>query len=212
MGLYNVNCTTCNRTHQWFSGTTDQRCYECKNFHYKETKMVNPTLEEQLIDTLKSTIAAKDDLIDHLKREIQRLSASPIYIPPSPITPNTGTPQFPNPPNLQPFIQPLSPFLNPPIGPPYPGQPWWGIIPPEGWQTVSGTPNTTITGTVISDATSCAHEMVKYGDERSGGESCKKCGQGSGWVTSTSINNGINSTVSHVWPEAPESIKPKKKK
>lgn len=30
MGLYPVNCPSCNVVHMWFSGNLDQRCEECK--------------------------------------------------------------------------------------------------------------------------------------------------------------------------------------
>ena len=36
MGLYHINCPSCNKPHTWFSGSFDQRCYECKDKHLKE--------------------------------------------------------------------------------------------------------------------------------------------------------------------------------
>lgn len=129
MGLYTVPCNSCHKQFIWFSGSLDQRCQECiegsrkliedtlnlseSNVMYKEL-----TLEQQLIDTLKSAIAAKDDLIDHLKKEIQRLNSNPIFFPPLAV-PNTSP------------VNPLNPF---PMMPTYPGilpqQPWQPLQPP----------------------------------------------------------------------------------
>jgi hypothetical protein len=30
MGLYTIDCPVCRQTHQWFSGSMDQRCERCK--------------------------------------------------------------------------------------------------------------------------------------------------------------------------------------
>jgi hypothetical protein len=142
--------------------------------------MTNPTLEEQLIDTLKSAIAAKDDLIDHLKKEIQRLQSSQTTIN-IPSLPNTPQPSYP--PGYQgiPYQPQYQPGQINPLAPP-----WTitsGEIPP-----------------VLSPCTT--HDMVKWGDQKSGGESCKKCGFGSGWLSSgisytktTCNTNGALSTT-----------------
>ena len=132
--------------------------------------MANPTLEEQLIDTLKSAIAAKDDLINHLKKEIQRLQSS-----------QTPTNPFSDPNTL--MIQP-----QPAYPPGFQGIPCAPILP---WTVTAG------------DIVLCtSHDMVKWGDQKSGGESCKKCGFGSGWLSSgisytktTCNTNGALSTT-----------------
>jgi hypothetical protein len=166
MGVYTISCPICQVKYQWFSGSKDrdQRCDDCKK--PKKNNMTNPTLEEQLIDTLKSAIAAKDLLIDFLMREIQRLQSS-----------QTPTNPFSDPDTLKIQPQPAYPpgYQGIPYQPQYqPGQinplapPWTitsGEIPP-----------------VLSPCTT--HDMVKWGDQKSGGENCRKCGFGSGWLVS----------------------------
>lgn len=135
-----------------------------------------PTLEEQLINTLKSAIAAKDDLIDHLKKEIQRLQSS-----------QTPTNPFSNPdtPNIQP--QPSYPpgYQGIPYYPQYqPNQINPCVIP---WIITSQDDlnKNNITGTTPTQLALCtSHDMVKWGDQKNGGENCKKCGFGSGWLVS----------------------------
>ena len=83
------------------------------------------SLEQQLIDTLKSTIASKDDLIDHLKREIQRLNSIQI---------NLNPPSYPSQP-LAPY-QPLNPY---PFVPNNPGAPYQQpMYPTPPWIVTSG--------------------------------------------------------------------------
>ena len=36
MGVYSIVCPTCGRTDSWFSGSADQRCYDCINSNPKE--------------------------------------------------------------------------------------------------------------------------------------------------------------------------------
>lgn len=31
MGIHVIGCPSCNRPHNWFSGSLDQRCLECRN-------------------------------------------------------------------------------------------------------------------------------------------------------------------------------------
>ncbi len=107
MGLYPVTCPSCNGLHTWYSGDLDQRCDNCKN--KKDDNMTN---DQELINALKSTISAKDDLITHLKAEIERLKLSQLYI-----GPQTNNPPLAIPPN-QPYIYtPYTP--NPQWSPPY---------------------------------------------------------------------------------------------
>lgn len=117
MGVYPVKCPFCSVEHMWFSGSMDQRCEACKNLVEKEVNMEDTCSEKdcklckdldtkpkesnmqwQLIEALKVTISAKDDLIAHLRSEVERLKAS-------------QTPQLGSGPNQLPTASTL-PFLQ----------------------------------------------------------------------------------------------------
>lgn len=72
-------------------------------------------LEQELIESLKTTISVQADLIAQLKLEITSLKTSPIFL--TPHNPPLGGPQGAYPPNQQPWM-PLSP------GTPYPHSPF----------------------------------------------------------------------------------------
>jgi hypothetical protein len=113
--------------------------------------------EEQLIESLRQTIAVQNDLISHLKSRIDDLKASQTII--SPIT-------APNPPigtqplsiNPSPFIEPFAPSAFYPYGP---GQPFFPpVVPWYGDVIISISETVTIPteGTSLpTEFTSCTH-------------------------------------------------------
>lgn len=107
--------------------------------------------ENDVIEALKSVISSKEDLITHLKAEIERLKSSQIIInpqPQAPLTPSTPPATSPgNPWNPQPFI-PWQP--SPTTTPWSPNLPWY-IITSGTKLTIGDPPGSSITGaTAIS--------------------------------------------------------------
>lgn len=140
MGLYNIKCNQCSKDYVWFSGNVGaaQVCPNCQREKNepKGNEYMEPTLEQQLIDTLKSAIAAKDDLIDHLKKEIQRLDSVQI---------STAPPTYPNYPLNPPTYPGTTPFIQPNTGTPW-IQPPYIITSGEIGTATAGSPVLTITG------------------------------------------------------------------
>lgn len=54
MGLYFIDCSTCKKSFQWFSGCLDQRCSACQNIPKENKgeskKMTKKELEIKLLD------------------------------------------------------------------------------------------------------------------------------------------------------------------
>ena len=110
---------------------------------------------KELVDALKNTIQIQNDLINHLKQEVERLKASQITINP---------PQLGNPPYT--LYQPLQPYTNPhQPGQPYPFGPWWGTM----WVTTSDqanvnvAPNTGITSYNANQVSPAVSSTIEAG-------------------------------------------------
>ena len=198
MGLYTINCPQCKAPYYWFSGSNsaDQRCPACKNPQQDKKEENRMDYEQAHLDGLNKVISVQNELITFLKAEVERLKLSQLYIGPPTVTPPGQT--YPG----MPYIPGV------PINPIYP---WYGgpssvgttttdkivIGDPPGSTGASGAmPNTAIIGSPlppgsIQSIVSCQHEMVRFGDAKSGGERCSKgCGFGSGWVTSSGNTTG----------------------
>lgn len=158
----------------YINGTVVQWIKDVPHVKAKEAKMTNPTLEEQLIDTLKSAIAAKDDLIDHLKKEVQRLQSSQTIIN-TPSPPNTPQPAY------------------------LPGHQDTPYSPPQRTTISQDDLNKNIITALppgsIQSGPCTFHDMIKWGDQTSGGESCMNCGFGSGWLTSINTDFSGRTTL-----------------
>jgi hypothetical protein len=111
-------------------------------------KKVNMSIEQELIDTLKNTIAVQKDLIDHLKREVHRLNTAPVYFQPLPqAQPHFSiSPYIPDSPN-GPYVTPNAPIYPCPQG----GQ---LIVNLTGDVTIDSNSTTTA---IIADTTNTLH-------------------------------------------------------
>lgn len=205
MVTYNIKCPICNKGHIWFSNNTgDQRCLDCISKEmapFRETgeKMeTNMTLQEQLIDTLKSAIAAKDDLIDHLKKEVQRLQASQVIIKPSepPAAPvgDQPLPTYPGMPYTPPYWPTNPPWYPNPLYPPY-------IVTSTSDTskvTIGDLPGSSVQGTITINPSiyvgdppgSCGH-----------GGSTSNAVIAEGSLPPGSVQSAMGSTTYHVTPE-----------
>jgi hypothetical protein len=102
---------------------------------------------KELVDALKNTIQIQNDLINHLKQEVERLKASQII---------TNNPPY----------QPLQPYTNPhQPGQPNPVGPWWGTM----WVTTSDqanvnvAPNTGITSYNANQVSPAVSSTIEAG-------------------------------------------------
>lgn len=112
MGLYPNNCVSCGHSFMWQSGSLVQICHNCINQSHNQPRQIKPTentmeinknLEQQIIEALKATIVAKDELIANLKAEVERLKGHSCLLAPGLLsTPNNIAPI--NPANPEPFI------------------------------------------------------------------------------------------------------------
>lgn len=89
-------------------------------------------MEKELIEALKTTIQIQNDLINHLKQEVQRLQASQIVFNP----PSQGSVAY----QPLPLPNPLQPNQ------PFPFGPWWGTqwVTTSDQTNINFPPNTTI--------------------------------------------------------------------
>ena len=143
MGIYVVDCVSCKKSFQWFSGTvstTGQVCPECQKPQETPKKSKKMNNQKEQIESLKQVISVQTDLINYLKAEVERLKVSQIYINGQPNVDigKIGTPSNPT--------LPLSPWWQPWVSqgpyPQYPGQP---LTPPyvitSGTQPIIPDPN-----------------------------------------------------------------------
>lgn len=112
MGIFVITCQGCNKVFQWFSGSSDQFCSECK-----EPKGNPVNMENKEIQHLNQIIELQKEVINLLKEQIQRLKIANTY--PAPYLTNPSPVIAPGSP-VSPFIQPLDP-IHPFQQPSYPG-------------------------------------------------------------------------------------------
>ncbi len=80
MGLFTINCPTCNNQHQWFSADQDQRCPQCKIFGTlvsQQKATANIPIGTPVIDTGWKTLNDKLDEILRRLEKIEKLSDMP---------------------------------------------------------------------------------------------------------------------------------------
>jgi len=86
MGLYNINCPSCRKVYQWFSGDHDQRCPGCKRIHKFEDRdgkmkaTLLYTLPEEQIEFERAVkvgdaYAALQDFSGHLLKKYKHVDA-----------------------------------------------------------------------------------------------------------------------------------------
>lgn len=89
MGICTINCASCQKPFQCFSGSISvgQFCEECKK--PKEENHMNNN-ESKEIDYLNQIIRLQNQIIDLLRVEVDRLKTASIYYPPINPTPIIG--------------------------------------------------------------------------------------------------------------------------